>query len=181
MLPHVCGSNSDNPPLDECWRFLATLNSWEKTSDPIPRNINRVARTYQDDWGIIMAGGYTNDGDCCSYNVTYTTSGQYFEDLKPLPETTYYFCVTAMNMSHIFVTGLGQEYKDTYMFSSWTDQWQKLKPMLTPRRYTGCGVQRLENGSNAVVVVGGYTVASDRVDTVELYLIEEGEWHTGFA
>ena len=178
MLPHVCGSNSDHLPVDECWRFLATANSWEKASD-IPRDINRAGVAFQEDWGIIMAGGMKNNGDCCSDNVTYTTSGQYFENTKPMPESTYYFCATGINSTHIFVTGLGLSEKNTYMWSKWTNHWQKLPSMPTGRRYTGCGAIRREDGSNAVMVVGGYNDVNGRLDIVEMYLIEEEEWRTG--
>ena len=179
MLPHVCGSGSTHSPYDECWRFMASLNSWEKTSDEIPRDINAAAVTFQEDWGIIMAGGRKNDGDCCSYNVTFTSSGQDFKDLELLSDSSVYFCVTGINSTHIFMTGLGLYDTDTYIYSTWTNQWQSLPPMLTGRRYTGCGVVRLEDGSNSVVVAGGLTPYSDRVDTVEIYLVEVQMWRTG--
>ena len=179
MLPHVCGSGSTHAPYDECWRFMASLNSWEKASDELPRDIDAAARAFQRDWGIIMAGGRKNDGDCCSYNVTYTSSGKYFKDLEPLPDASYYYCVTGINSSHIFVTGLGQNNKNTYLYSTWTNQWQSLPQMPTGRRYTGCGVVRLEDGSNSVVVAGGLNANSDRVDTVEIYLVEVQKWRTG--
>ena len=178
-LPHVCGSGSTSAPYNECWRFMASLNSWEKASDKIPRDINAAASAFQEDWGIIMAGGRKDDGDCCSNNVTYTTSGQHFKDIEPLPDSSYYYCVAGINSSHIFVTGLGLSDKNTYMYSSWTDQWQSLKPMRTGRRYTGCGVVRLYDGAISVLVVGGLTADGNRVNTVEIYLVEEQEWVTG--
>ena len=184
MLPHVCGSNSDHPPMDECWRFVAPSNSWEKASGSLPRDINRVGHAFQEDWGIIMAGGRKNDGECCSYNVTFTTTATTFENLmEPLPESNVYFCVTGINASHIFITGLGAFDKDTYMYSTLTNEWQQLPLMPTGRRYSGCGVVRLEDGSKVVVVVGGYgyEVDNDRTDTVEIYSIEEQQWHTGLV
>ena len=179
MLPHVCGSGSTSAPYDECWRFMASLNSWETATDNIGRDINAAAVAFQEDWGIIMAGGRKDDADCCSYNVTYTSSGQDFSDLELLPESSVYYCVTAINSSHIFVTGLGLNDKHTYMYSNWTNEWQSLPSMPTGRRYTGCGVVSSEDGSSSVVVVGGLTAESDRVDTVEIYSVDEHEWRTG--
>ena len=179
MLPHVCGSSGGHAPYDECWRFMASLNSWEKASDEIPRDINAAASAFQDDWGIIMAGGRKNDGNCCSYNVTYTSSGQYFNDLEQLQDSSLYYCLIGINSSHIFVTGLGENETNTYMYSTWTNQWQSLPPMPTGRRYTGCGVISLEDGSKSVVVTGGLNVKSDRFDTVEIYSVEEQKWRTG--
>ena len=182
LLPHVCGSGSTHDPYDECWRFIASLNTWEKASNELPRDINAAAVAFQEDWGIIMAGGRKNDADCCSFNVTYTTSGLYFRDLALLPESKVYFCATGINSSHIFVTGLGGNDKSTYMYSAWTNQWQSLPPMPTGRRYTGCGVVRLEDGSTHVVVAGGlHEDGSNRVDTVEIYSIEEEEWRQGLS
>ena len=179
MLPHVCGSTSEHPPMDECWRFLAKANSWEKASD-IPRDINRAGVAFQEDWGIIMAGGNKDCyEDCYSDNVTYTTSGQYFDNIKPMPDSTDYFCVTGINSTHIFVTGLGQSENDTYIYSRWTNQWQQLPSMPTGRRYTACGATRLEDGSNAVMVVGGYNDVNSRLDTVEIYSFEEDKWQIG--
>ena len=51
--------------------------------------------------------------------------------------------------------------------------------MPTGRLYTGCGVVRLEDGSNYVVVVGGLN-ANNRVDTVEIFSVEEQKWRTGY-
>ena len=68
------------------------------------------------------------------------------------------------------------------MYNTWTNQWQQLKPMPTGRRYTGCGVVSLEESANAVVVVGGWgDIERERLDTVEIYSIEEQEWHTGLT
>ena len=180
MLPHTCGSASTRLPFDECWRFMASSNSWEMATDEISRDINRAAHAFHEDWGIIMAGGRENDGDCCSYNVTYTTSGSDFKDIEPLPDSTIYFCVAGINSSHIFVTGLGKDEKDTYMYSTWTNKWEQLPSMPTGRRYAGCEVIRFEDGSNSVVVVGGYLDDIEgRLDTVEIYLVDKRQWIPG--
>ena len=179
MLPHVCGSASTHAPYNECWRYMAAVNSWEKTSNNITRNVNGAAKAYHEDWGIIMAGGRDEDGSCCSNYVTFTTTGEDFEDLALLQESSYYHCVAGINSSHMFMTGLGLSDKNTYMYSTWSMQWVSLPAMPTGRRYAGCGLVRHSNGSISVVVAGGLNANGDRVNTSEIYSVEEESWKTG--
>ena len=165
MLPHTCGSASTRLPFDECWRFMASSNSWEMATDEISRDINRAAHAFHEDWGIIMAGGRENDGDCCSYNVTYTTSGTDFKDIVPLPDSTIYFCVAGINSSHIFVTGLGKDEKDTYMYSTWTNKWEQLPSMPTGRRYAGCEAIRFED-LNYIISITHIKTGNEFLNTI---------------
>ena len=124
-----------------------------------------------------MAGGQNNDGSCCSINVTCTSSGEDFEELTPVPESGKYHCAAAINSSHLFVTGLGPFDTKTFMYSKFSNQWERLEDMPTGRKYAGCGVVRSANGSISVVVVGGIDVISEnRLNTVEIYSVEEENW-----
>ena len=143
----------------------------------MPRNVSAAARAYHKNWGIIMAGGLNNEGDCCSNNVTYTSSGEDFYDLTPVPEDGKYHCAAAINSSHLFVTGLGPIDNKSFMYSKWSNQWERLQDMPTGRRYGGCGVVRSANGSISVAVVGGLDITGEhRLNTVEIYSVEENSW-----
>ena len=122
-----------------------------------------------------MSGSYRSVDE-----VTITMNGKAFEDLTPMPYSSYYHCIAALNSDILFTTGLGY-YKDkTYLYYRNTGEWVPLPDMPTGRDSMGCGVVMDDTGSTEVVVVGGYNFYSnERVDTVEIFNIEEETWRTG--
>ena len=69
-LPHVCGSSYD--PSDECWRYDPSNDSWTMTATA-PRAVHFAARAFSEEWGVIMSGGYNDDGS--TETVTLTKTG----------------------------------------------------------------------------------------------------------
>ena len=172
-LPHVCGSFY--APDDECWRYQPTSDEWKRTSR-IGRVVDRAASAYHEDWGIIMSGGAVGYDE-----VTLTTNGEDFTDLPtPVPEEDYYYCVAAIDANRIFITGLGDDQDNTYMYDKATDQWDDTLPkMPTGRAGMGCGVVTNEDNEMSVVVFGGSYDGFVYLDTVEIYSVGDKSWKTG--
>ena len=45
----------------------------------------------------------------------------------------YNYCVAGIDADHVFVTGIGDENDESYMYSRLTDEWQPLPNMPTGR------------------------------------------------
>ena len=170
-LPHVCGSYYS--PSNECWQYSPAEDSWTKTST-IPRDFDREAHAFHPGWGIIMSGGYPYYDE-----VTITMDGEVFEDLKPMPYSSYIHCIAAINSDILFTTGLGSGDDESYLYYRDTGGWFPLPNMPTGRYNMGCGVVVDDTGSANVVVVGGTNSSGQDLDTVEIFNLEETTWRTG--
>ena len=53
-----------------------------------------------------------------------------------------YHCLAIVNSDKLFLTGLGEEHEDTWLYSKTSDNLTKLNPMPTGREQAGCGVVR---------------------------------------
>ena len=171
-LPHVCGSYYS--PSNECWQYSPAEDSWTKTST-IPRDFDSGAPAFHPGWGIIMSGGYPSYDE-----VTITMDGETFEDLTPMPYSSYYHCIAAINSDILFTTGLGNGKDQTYLYYRDTGEWVPLPDMPTGRYSMGCGVVVDDTGSAEVVVVGGLG-SGQYLDTVEIFNLEETTWRTGMC
>ena len=168
-LPHTCGSSDS--PKNECWVYTPLEDTWTKSST-IPRDIYYAASAFHPAWGIIMSGGYEDyDEDIYSAEVTITGDAEYFEELEPMPYSSAFHCVAAINANTIFVTGLQPSLNKSFKYDRDTKEWVPLPNMPIGRSYLGCGVVRDASGKTEVVVVGG-----DYLVEVEIFDFEENSW-----
>ena len=150
-------------------------DTWSQIST-IPRAVDAAASAYHPAWGIIMAGGFDSDSD-----VTITKDAEVFESLAPIPYSSSYHCVAAIDADHIFTTGLNGN-DDTYIYYRDTGEWVSLPKMPTARNGMGCGVVRDDSGRPEVVVVGGLGGGgSGYLDVVEIYRVDDQSWRTGIS
>ena len=128
----------------------------------------------------MMIGGI-NQG-LGSNEVTVTKDAAEFEELEPLPYSSYHHCVAGIDDTTIFVTGLGTNDDESFMYYKDTKEWVSLPNMPTGRLYMGCGVVGdVGDGRGVeVVVVGGYIPGSfSYLDVVEIFDVAKNSWRTG--
>ena len=170
-LPHTCGSYYS--PLDECWVYKPSEDTWTKAST-IPRTIDNAASAFHPAWGIIMSGIHGQYAE-----VITTKDAEYFEELEPLPDYSVNYCVAAIDENTIFVTGLGWNDDESFKYDRDKKEWISLPNMPTGRYFLGCGVVRDGSGKIEVIVFGGIdTEYNEKLDLVEIFDIEENSWRT---
>ena len=139
---------------------------------------------------MIMNGGYL------AYNSTrYTSDGETFADLPPMPPGLFSHCVVALDGNDLFVTG-GYTYLDYYgqylgsvdssksfLYHSDTMEWEEIQDIPTPRLSLMCAMVHNINGGQDVITAGGYDDKrfnyDQDLDLVEIYNLQTGQWRTG--
>ena len=126
---------------------------------------------------IIMSGGYYNGEE----NTRYTSDGETFGNLPPMPLGLSRHCAVALDGDDLFVTGgvpsSGSFHGQTFLYHSDTMEWEVLQNMPTPRSRLACGMVHNEAGEQEVITAGG--VGSGSGDLVEIYNLQSGQWREG--
>ena len=141
---------------------------------------------------IIMNGGCEGSYRCGDYDnsTTYTSDGETFAELPPMPIGLTSHCVVALDDDDLFVTGGadpkdsgGSQYNDkSFLYHSDTMVWEELQGLPTPRGSLMCGLAHNTNGEQDIIVVGGHgseILDFNTTDLVEIYNIQSGQWRTG--
>ena len=142
---------------------------------------------------IIMTGGcepsnQDNNGDCIDETATrYTSDGETFADLPPMPVALGSTCVVALDGDELFVTGgtyanTNDYFDKSYLYHSDTKEWEELPGLPTPRRNHMCGRVHNSNGEEEVIVAGGFRACEDddcqshNGRFVDIYNLQSGQW-----
>ena len=146
---------------------------------------------------ILMTGGcnQTNEdsnGRCTTETSTaYTSDGETFADLPPMPVALTSPCVVALDGNDLFVTGgsyyngFSSDYSEkSYLYHYDTKEWEELPGLLTPREDHMCARVRNSNGDEEVIVAGGFSCVSSEdcirsLDLVDIYDLQSGQWRSG--
>ena len=128
--------------------------------------------------GIVMNGGYFNGYE----NTQYTSDGETFGNLPPMPLGLRYHCAVSLDGDDLFVTGGYPSTGKTFLYHSDTMQWEVLRDMPTPRSDLACGMVHNEAGEQEVITAGGYNGGDGGDyggDVVEIYNLQSGKWREG--
>ena len=145
---------------------------------------------------IIISGGCDPsnqdiDGRCMDETSTiYTSDGETFADLPPMPVALNSHCLVALDGNDLFVTGgrmdtsSGYPYSNmSFLYHSDTKEWEELPGLITPRQYHACARVHNSNGDEEVVVAGGFYCEDDycprELDLVDIYNLQSGQWREG--
>ena len=141
---------------------------------------------------IIMNGGCDGivGNRCGEYDnaTTYTSDGETFAELPPMPIGLTSHCVVTLDYDNLFVTGgsvpedsgLEHDNDKSFIYHSDTMVWEELPGLLTARVYHMCGTVHNSNGDQEVIVAGGYSYEnSSNADLVDIYNIQNGQWRIG--
>lgn len=183
-LPHVCGGSysecgdltCNEDESDECYRYNPDLDSWtlsgimsSSTNDYTACTVNGVPE-------MIMNGGYSGSSSV-SRSTRYTSDGELFGNLPPMPMGFLRHCVVALDGDDLFVTGgitsSGRSGK-SFLYHSDTMEWEVLQDIPTPRNDMACAMVHNSAGEQEIIAAGG-----DYVETVEIYNLQSGQWRTG--
>ena len=154
-----------NPTDLDSWTLSGIMSSYKE--DNMACTVNSVPE-------MIMSGGYTG------YETTrYTSDGETFGNLPPMPLGLYRHCAVALDGDDLFVTGgnpsSGSSTGKTFLYHSNTMEWEVLRDMPTPRTSLACGMVHNSAGEQEIITAGGY---NDN-DVVEIYNLQSGQWRTG--
>ena len=169
----MCGSTYT--PRDECWQYRPPLNDWVKLST-MPEQGGNCGYAYSDVWGLVIAGAGGSET-----SVFRTADGINFTSLADLPVSGSYTCLVILDDTTLMAAGLGDNKDEVYVYHGGAeDFWEEFPNLSVGREGMACGVAM--QGDNLVVVAAGGGRSEEdppRSDVVEIFNLQEMQWHTG--
>ena len=170
----ICGSTYS--PRDECWQYRPPSNSWVKLST-MPEYGGSVGYAYSDAWGLVLSGAGSADK-----SVLFTRDGVNFSYLAPLPTSVNDGCLVILDDSTLMAIGLGNSEDEVYVYHGGEEEnaWEAFPSLSVGRGGMACGTA-MQGDDLIVVAAGGGRFEDDppRSDVVEVFNLQEMQWHTG--
>ena len=128
---------------------------------------------HSDTWGLVIAGA-GNLGT----SVFRTDDGINFDDLAPLPVSGFKNCLVILDDTTLMAMGLGANEDEVYVYHGGEQNfWEQFPSLSVGRLGMSCG--GANDGSGTVVVAAGGADGVSRLDVVEIFHLQEMQWHTG--
>ena len=168
----VCGGYSY---LNDSYLFTSQCYYYNKdgtwTEGPSMIEERAFAADLVFDGQLWVAGGRNSAGNLNSTEV-FDSSGDSFSYYVDMPEARYTHNIVALGDNRTMLVGGQDRFHETYIFS--TGAWQEGPRMSIGRDGCEAGVVKFNNGSKAVVAVGGYSEK-----TTEYLNDDENFWRLG--
>ena len=122
-VPFVCGGRREEYN-DQCFKYDAALDAWA-TSGTLAETRSWTGYGSSENWGLIMAGGYSDDSFRSS--VETTDDGEVFGSLPNMPEANDYMCLVVVDDDRLFLCGGGDlDFRtSTLIFSKKSSDWTR--------------------------------------------------------
>lgn len=178
-IPLVCGGIS----VQDCFQYRE--GKWEAT---FPMNENHFhfssmpSSPYKNEsHRFFLLGG----GEPPALSVEVLTNNGWEVTGSQLPRIFHGSCMVSVNETTIMLIagslGNGKLLTETFIFNSLTNVWVSGPPILSGRRFHGCGYIK-ENGqskSKIIIAAGGTTGGWEALNSVEFLDGIDGSWRSG--
>ena len=180
---------SDGTPLvcardGHCYKYHSNSDTWQQMLDNIINERYGSGYAYNDEMGLVMAGGYVDvcQGNLCTefeFDSVDKNDGFSIEAMTPLPHENAHNCLVSGRNATLYSTGGSNKNLDAsvMVLSSSTNDWIKAAEMSEGRYRHSCGLVSGPNDTNILVVGGGEGIFISL--TTEVYSVEEDSWRQG--
>jgi hypothetical protein len=162
---HVWNSRS-------CFRYSTKEDKWLKSSGPIEISCNSAYAFHPKTDRLYLTSTLYGHR-----TASFTEDGSIFHSLPKVRQEINSHVMTVLKGGNVFVSK-DERYKTCFLYDNHTNSWKKCPDMNTERDGASCGSIKRSDGSEEVVVVGGY-LSRVIVDTVQIFNLDKESWRSG--